>query len=83
MVMVRTVVTMGVQDADLDEARNALSPLATGWHGVIETIRPGSTGPSALWFLTLEVPGDARDEVRSQIEERTSLPYQVELREDP
>ncbi|MGA4960268.1 hypothetical protein [Streptomyces lavendulocolor] len=75
--MVRTVVSMQVQEPDLDRAWDALSALETGFSGRMLTERPGGDGPL---YLRVAVPGDARDEVARRLAD-LDLPYKAELEE--
>lgn len=77
---VRTVVSMTVRNDVLDEARRALWSLVTGPFGPVEVYR--STAPDATTTVVTSLDGDVQEAVAEQLASLTTLPYEIELRED-
>jgi hypothetical protein len=77
---VRTVVSMTVRNDVLDEARHALWSLVTGPFGAVEVYH--STAPDATTTVVTSLEGDVQEAVAEQLATLTTLPYEIELRED-
>ncbi|MFJ3861650.1 hypothetical protein ACIPRL_36195 [Streptomyces sp. NPDC090085] len=71
---------MTVRNDVLDEARQALWSLVTGPFGPVEVCR--STAPDATTTVVTSLVGDVQGAVEEQLATLTTLPYEVELRED-
>ncbi|MEU7011240.1 hypothetical protein [Streptomyces sp. NPDC046332] len=78
----KTVVTMTVSDAALEEAHRAMQPLVNGRFGPVETSTSrADDGPKARTKLQLSLAGDVRDQVEEQLAAVPVLAYDVEVRE--
>ncbi|MCM2420219.1 hypothetical protein [Streptomyces sp. RKAG293] len=76
----RTIVSMTVRNDVLDEARQALWALVTGPFGPVEVYR--SNHPDDITTVVTSLPGDVREAVAEQLSALTTLPYEIEVRED-